>query len=92
VHQNTSMREGVMHKGVVTPKGVMTPFLDSRWPASKTLPAPSRVASLKGIAWVYRGTSPIRKRTPLGPYRRPMPRVVGGSWGGGRCLMGEVPL
>ena len=27
--------------------------------------------------YVYRGTSPIRKRTPLGPYRRPMPRVVG---------------
>ena len=27
----------------------------------------------------YRGTSLIRKRTPLGPYRRPMPR---GTWGG----------
>ena len=26
---------------------------------------------------VYRGTSPIRKRTPLGPYRRPMPRFLG---------------
>ena len=26
----------------------------------------------------YRGTSLIRKRTPLGPYRRPMPRVLGG--------------
>jgi hypothetical protein len=26
----------------------------------------------------YRGTSPKRKRTPLGPYRRPMPRVLGG--------------
>jgi hypothetical protein len=26
----------------------------------------------------YRGTSPIRKRTPLGPYRRPMPRVLRG--------------
>ena len=24
---------------------------------------------------VYRGTSFIRKRNPLGPYRRPMPRV-----------------
>ena len=30
--------------------------------------------------------------TPLGPYRRPMPRVLGGSQGGGRFLMGEVPL
>jgi hypothetical protein len=30
----------------------------------------------------YRGTSLIRKRTPLGPYRRPMPRVLGaqGGW------------
>ena len=27
---------------------------------------------------MYRGTSLIRKRTPLGPYRRPMPRVLGG--------------
>jgi len=29
--------------------------------------------------YIYRGTSPTRKRTPLGPYRRPMPRVLGGS-------------
>ena len=27
----------------------------------------------------YRGTSLVRKRTPLGPYRRPMPRVLRGS-------------
>jgi len=27
----------------------------------------------------YRGTSLIRKRTLLGPYRRPMPRVLWGS-------------
>jgi hypothetical protein len=40
----------------------------------------------------YRGTSLIRKRIPLGPYRRPMPRVLGGSLGGGRFLMSEVPL
>ena len=40
----------------------------------------------------YRGTSLIRKRTPLGPYRRLMPRVLGGSWGGGRFLMSEVPM
>ena len=40
----------------------------------------------------YRGTSLIRKRNPLGPYRRPMPRVLEGSWGGGRFLMSEVPL
>ena len=40
----------------------------------------------------YRGTSPIRKRLPLGPYSMPMPRVPGGSHRGGRFLMGEVPL
>jgi len=28
---------------------------------------------------MYRGTSLTKKRTPLGPYRRPMPRVLGGS-------------
>ena len=28
---------------------------------------------------VYRGTSLTRKCTPLGPYRRTMPRVPGGS-------------
>ena len=27
----------------------------------------------------YRVTSLTRKRTPLGPYRRPVPRVLGGS-------------
>ena len=27
---------------------------------------------------VYRGTSLARKRTPLGTYRRPVPRVLGG--------------
>jgi len=41
---------------------------------------------------VYRGTSLTRTCTPLGPYRGPMPRVLRGSWGGGRFLMGEVPL
>ena len=40
----------------------------------------------------YMGTSLTRKRTPLGPYRRPVPRVLGGSKGGGRFRMGEVPL
>jgi len=40
----------------------------------------------------YRGTSLTSKRTPLGPYRRLMSRVLGGSSGDGRFLMGEVPL
>ena len=28
----------------------------------------------------YRGTSLIRNSRSLGPYRRPIPRVLGGSW------------
>jgi len=40
----------------------------------------------------YRGTSLIEKRPPLGPYRRPMPRVLWWSYGGGLFLMSEVPL
>ena len=57
-----------------------------------------RDASVAPRFWVcltratYGGTSLKRRRTPLGPYRRPMTRVLGGSSGGGRFLMGEVPL
>ena len=40
----------------------------------------------------YRGTSRVRKRIPLGPYRRPMARVLGRSWVGLRFLMGEVAM
>ena len=40
----------------------------------------------------HRGTSLIRKRHPAGPYSRNMSRALWGSWGGGRFLMGEVPL
>ena len=34
------------------------------------------------LTGMYGGTSPTRKIIPLGPYRRPMPRVLGGSGGG----------
>ena len=40
----------------------------------------------------YRGTSLIRKRRPLGPYRRTMPMALWWSWGGVLFLMSEVPL
>ena len=40
----------------------------------------------------YRGFSLTRKRTPLEPYRMPMPRVLGGAWKGRRFFMGKVPL
>ena len=42
--------------------------------------------------YVYKGTSLTGNRNPLGPCRRPMPRVLGGSYGVGRFLVGEVPL
>ena len=34
--------------------------------------------NLEGKLAAYGGTSRTRKRTPLGPYRRPLPRVLGG--------------
>ena len=40
----------------------------------------------------HRVTSLARNRNPLGPYRGPLPRVLGGSRGVRRFLMGEVPL
>ena len=39
----------------------------------------------------YRGTSITRKRHPLGPYGRHMPRVLGRPYGGGCFLMSGVP-
>ena len=33
----------------------------------------------EGPSAAYRGTSLTRKHNPLGPYRRPMPEVLGGS-------------
>ena len=41
---------------------------------------------------LHEGSSLIRKRHTLGPCRRLMPRVLGGSQVGERFLMGEVPL
>ena len=41
---------------------------------------------------MYRGTSPLKNRLPLGPYGRPMPRALRWSWGGGGGHMSEVPL
>ena len=52
----------------------------------------SRLECFRMFSGSYRSTSLTRNRNPLGPYRRPMPRVLWGSGGGGRFLMGEVPL
>ena len=64
--------------------------------------SPSNLARCSLFAWKrqartmvavhYRGSPLTRKRTSLGPYRRPMPRVLRESSGGGRFLMGEIPL
>ena len=81
-------------------------LLTTYWcPKSGAWGKPQRVDLLLGRVWrggqeafpqgahnSYRGTSLIRKRTSLGPYRRPLPRVLGGFQAGGCFLMGEVPL
>ena len=41
---------------------------------------------------MVQGYLTYKKHNLLGPYRRPMPWVLGGSYGGGSFLMGEVPL
>ena len=38
-----------------------------------------RTAYYDKVGPPYRGSSLTRKRTSLGPYRRPMPRALGGS-------------
>ena len=56
-----------------------TPGIDTTW----TWPRSPLTIEPQGVTWItspeYRGTALTRKRTPLGPYRRPMPRVLGGS-------------
>ena len=37
------------------------------------------VVKARAVLMQYRDTSLIKKRAPLGPCRRPMPRVVRGS-------------
>ena len=48
--------------------------------------------STGSIEPLYRNSSLTKQRTPLGPYHRPMPRVLLGSQGGRRFLVSEVPL
>ena len=42
-------------------------------------PTRSVSSRARSLASNCRGASVVRKRTLLGPYRRPMPRVLGGS-------------
>ena len=46
---------------------------------------------MEGGFRVYRDTSLIRKRTPVGPYRRPMPESQGGPRGRGGFLWARYP-
>ena len=41
---------------------------------------------------LYRGTSLIRNRAPLGPYSSRMPRALWWSWGGGRFYERGTPV
>ena len=63
-------------------------------------PVPKYFKNHRGISLISSKTKtrgkwytgvPQRKHPSLGPYRRPTPRVLRGSYGGGRFLMGEVP-
>jgi len=47
---------------------------------------------IKSQQTCYGDTSLTRKRTPLGPYSRNMPRAPWWSWEAGLFLMSEVPL
>jgi len=62
-------------------------------PPLRTLVGPCNTALQGYLAQKkHTPTSLIRDTPLLGPYRRPMPSVPGGSWGGERFHMGEVPL
>jgi hypothetical protein len=71
-------------------------FLKSRLAVKEASCTAARVQiSVSVRRWVpemYRGTSLIRNPPPLELYRRPMPRVLGESWEGGRSFMSEVSL
>ena len=55
-------------------------------------PKPYRVTSLVRRRTPLQGVFAHKKLPPLGPYSRPVPRVLGGSWGVERFRMSEVPL
>ena len=69
------------------PTGVPRAYGSSSWRKLPVEGQMAKVADIRVSATVettpvdlqYRGTSLTRKRTPLEPYRRPMPRVLGGS-------------
>ena len=42
--------------------------------------------------FLVQGYLAYKKTHPLGPYCRPMPRVLGKSWGSGHFVMGKASL
>ena len=66
--------------------------LTRRWFCPEPRPSNLVTDLVEAHAGPYRGASLMRNRPTLGPYRRPMPRALGGSQGGRQFLMGEVPL
>jgi len=55
-----------------------TSLIRKRTPFSRFRFCP-RAGMCTSLPSTYRGNSPIRKRTPLGPYPRPVPRILGGK-------------
>ena len=74
--------------------GRSTPVLGrGALPTADPIPGrPSESLTARVCVRVWGVIEPIRKRTPPGPCRTPVPRVLGRSLGGGRFLVGEVPL
>ena len=48
-------------------------------PPTRTFPTHARCTGPRPAEILYRGTSFTKQRTPIGPYLRPMPRVLGES-------------
>ena len=82
--QSTQSPDQVIPDGVlgqVLLSLVLVPENDS----DQETPEPDKACPPPSFEFVlqYRGTSFVRTRTPLGPYRRPTPRVLGGPRGAG---------
>ena len=73
--------------------GVAVPYERGTSVAASLFPGTSKMSCKAGSCnpSVHRDTSLIRKRNPLGAYRRPMPRVLGWSWGGTLFFISETP-
>jgi hypothetical protein len=61
-------------------------------PSTQIINSEPSTPQLRPPETLFMGTSLVRKRTPLVPYRRPLPKVLRGSEGGGCFLLGVAPL